>query len=266
MNQEKSIFLSNSDPLEKRFKAEDILFLTNLNESLSNADTESVYDELTLMIQRYIDIEELKVYHFNLNTQSFRLKIYIGEDPEPERSFLLSKNPQLAQAIFYNKAVRCYSHPNLYYMFLKVNDIPIAFIEAKTFFGTARDNKDILLFEGLVNFAGRILENNKPVSELHSHSFRQRIISREDFEEKLSYEKRRNHLFGTKYSLVSLNLSLKDFDYIKEKIPSIIRETDFVTYDFRTEKIYFLLPCTPESRKEAFQRRVIKFLIELEII
>ena len=41
MRYEESIFLTGNPSIENRFKVEDILFLTNLNESLVSSDTES---------------------------------------------------------------------------------------------------------------------------------------------------------------------------------------------------------------------------------
>lgn len=263
MRYEESIFLTGDLPIENRFKAEDILFLTSLNESLVSSDTEGVYDKLTLMIQRYIDVKELKMYNFNLSQQSLRLKLYIGENPDPERSFFISKNPLLAQAIFYHKAVRSHSNPNLYYMFLKINNVPVVFIEVTTSSSIVRNNEEIELFEGLVNFAGRVLEKNKPISELHSNTLEKRFLTHDEFEERLNCEKRRKETFNTEYSLISFDISNKDFEVFKESLLKLLRETDFITYEHENERLLFLLPCTPDSRKVFFKKRVNEFLKSL---
>lgn len=263
MKYEESLFFMKKAPLENKFKAEDILFLTRLNESLVSVDIESVYDKLTLMIQRYMDVKELKMYNFNLNLQSLRLKLYIGEDSDPERSFLISKKPHLAQAIFYHRAVRSHLNPNLYYMFLKVNNIPIGFIEVSTTSTGVRNNEEVELLEGLVNFAGRILENNKLISERYSETFEKKFMTRDEFEKRLNCEKRRKENFNIEYSLVSFRMSNKNFDFFKDSLLKLLRETDFITYEYENERLLFLLPCTPESKKVFFRKRISKFLESL---
>lgn len=263
MRYEESIFLTGDPPIENRFKAEDILFLTNLNESLVSSDTESIYDNLTMMIQRYMDVKELKIYNFNLNLQSLRLKLYIGEDSDPERSFFIYKNPLLAQTIFYHKAIRSHSNPNLYYMFLKINNVPVVFIEVTTSSSKVRGNEEIDLFEGLVNFAGRILEKNRPASELYNTTLEKKFLSHDEFEERLNCEKRRKEKFNTEYSLVPFNMPNKEFEIFKESLLKLLRETDFMTYEYESERLLFLLPCTPESKKVFFKRRINEFLKSL---
>ena len=263
MNYEESIFFMKNLNVENKFKTEDILFLTRINESLVSIDIESVYDELTLMIKRYMDVKELKIYNFNLSSQSLRLKLYIGEDSDPERSFLISKKPHLAQAIFYHRAVRSHLNPNLYYMFLKVNNIPIGFIEVSTTSTGVRNNEDIELFEGLVNFIGRILESNKLISERYSETLEKKIMTRGEFEKRLNCEKRRKENFNTEYSLVSFRMSNKNFDFFKESLLKLLRETDYVTYEYENERLLFLLSCTPETNKIFFRERISKFLENL---
>lgn len=267
MKSGETVFSETYSPAENKFKVEDILFLANLNESLATVDIESVYDKLALMIKRYMEVKEIKIYHFNLGTQSLRLKLYVGSDPDPERSFFIAKDPQLAQAIFYSKSIRSHSNQNsdLYSMFLKVKNVPMALVQVDTMWDKGASNEEIQLFEGLINFAGKILESNELVSDLYSQGLETKFIDRIEFELMLSYEKRRKELFGTEYSLVTIDLSNKDFDFISGKLLEFIRETDYVTYEFKTEKLLFLLPCTPESGKKLFQERIHKLLAEYNI-
>lgn len=148
-------------------------------------------------------------------------------------------------------------------MFLKINNIPIAFIEVTTASARVRNNEDIELFEGLVNFAGRVLENNKLVSERYSQTLEKKFLTRDEFEKRLNCEKSRKENFNTEYSLVSFRMSNKNFDFFKESLLKLLRETDFITYEYENERLLFLLPCTPESKKVFFRKRISEFLKNL---
>ena len=246
--------------LKTRYKADDILFLTKLNEHLISVDTEEIFDKLTLLISRYIEIDELKIYHFNIEKKTFRLKISLGNNTDLERSFFLENKPLLAHAIFHSLAVRSPENPNTLYMFLKVNNIPIVFIDLKVAAYERISTDTIRLFEGLINFAGTTLERNSPVARLHSFYPKKIIMRRNDFEKKVAIARRRKRLFGTEYCVLKYKLSNKDFDFFKDEILKSIRETDYIGYDFSESSLLLLFPCTSKDLVPYIEEHIPKYL------
>lgn len=238
-----SLINSGEFGLKDSYRAEDILFLTKLTEHLISVDTEEIFDKLTLLLSRYIEVEKLKIYHFNLNKKTFKLKISVGCNDNLQSGFSLDSKPLLAHAIFHSQAVRSPEDPFTLHMFLKVNCIPIAFISLKVATSERISTETIKLFEALVNFAGFTLERNNPVAGLHSYHPERRIMERNEFEKRVDIERRRKKLFGSEHCILKYRLSNKDFDFFRNKILSSITETDYIGYDYSEESLLLLFPC-----------------------
>jgi|GEM_PF-3152766 len=247
--------------LKENYRVEDILFLTQLNEELINVDTEEIFDELTTLISRYISVTHMRVYHFNLPRKTFRLKIAIGERAGLENSFFLESKPLLAHAIFHSQAVRSPEDTSTLYIFLKVNNIPIAFIDIKVDAKSGASPETINLLEGLINFTGKTLERNTPVSKLHSFYPKKYYMSRSDFEKRVDIERRRKKSFGVEFSILKYHLTNKDFDYYRDEILKTVRETDYFAYDYREETLLFLFPCTPEELIPSIKKHLSSYLM-----
>lgn len=241
---------------ENYYKTDDIIFLAKFNEMLLTADTEEVFDKLCLLISKYIKVRDLQIYHFNLKNKTFRLKIYLGREEDLEHDFYLERKPLLAHALFHSQAVRPPGDNSTLYMFIKVNNVPIGFIQLNVEPNPGITSDTIRLLESLVNFAGKTLEQNQPVAHLHSVSPGARILDRASFERRVNVERRREKTFGMKHTILKYHLEHKEFDFFRDVIASCVRETDYIAYDYHERLLLLLFPCSSEKKVESIERRV----------
>ncbi len=241
---------------EKYYKTDDIIFLAKFNEMLLTADTEEVFDRLCLLISKYIKVSELQIYHFNLRNKTFRLKIYLGREENLERDFYLERKPLLAHALFHSQAVRPPGDNSTLYMFIKVNNVPIGFIQLKVDSDPGITWNTVRLLESLVNFAGKTLEQNHPVAHLHSTCPGCRILDRASFEKMVKIERRREKTFGMKHTILRYHLEHKEFEFFRDVIASCVRDTDYVAYDYHERLLLLLFPCSSPENVENIERRV----------
>jgi len=255
----KESFMDTIPPATKSYyKTDDIIFLAKFNEMLLAADTEEVFDKLCLLISKYIKVEDLQIYHFNLKRKTFRLKIYLGREENLEHDFYLERKPLLAHALFHSQAVRPPEDNSSLYMFIKTNNVPIGFIQLKVDSRSGVTSETVKLLESLVNFAGKTLEQNSPVAHLYSQNPKAKILDRASFERRIEIEKRREKSFGMKHTILKYHLEHKEFDFFRDVIASCVRETDYVAYDYHERLLLLLFPCTSEEGIGPIERRVIQ--------